>query len=97
VSCEACEDIRQKDEVPPDCETGKECPIPSPLPPVARALWLRGQILRLGGLIPPADVLGMHGATLQDVELIAEAEDTYKEMAEEESRKGDEQQDSVHN
>jgi len=97
VSCDACEDIRRKDEREPDCETGKGCRIPSLLPGPARALRLRRQVLRLGGLIPPAEVLKMHGATLRDVEMIAVAEDIYREMAEEEAeRKGNEQQDSVH-
>lgn len=96
MSCEVCEDIRRKDEVEPDCETGKGCRIPSLRPGPARALSLRRQIHRLGGLIPPAEVLRMHGATLGDVELIAVAEDTCREMAQEEAERRNEQQDTVH-
>jgi hypothetical protein len=39
---------------------------------------MHGTLRRLGGLVDPATVLGMYGATVEDVELLAALEDELR-------------------
>lgn len=98
MSCAKCEDIREKDDVEPPCETPPEGGEPVPgvsacwIPPLdedgQRALDIKRDLDLLGPVIGPETVLRMHGADLGDIELLRAIEETRREMDRE-----DEQED----
>ena len=63
----------------PGCETETGCLVPSPGPEGQRVLKLRSLLMRLGNLIDPGTVCRTFGADLDDLELLAVAEDELKE------------------
>lgn len=78
--CENCEDIRNVDGSEPDCETEKGCKIPRLDKDGARVMRLRSELYILGPLIGPETVLGMHGATREDIELLLVVEHEMKRL-----------------
>jgi hypothetical protein len=93
VSCEACRDIEEKDGVEPPCRVTPQgcrpegadaavlkngCPIPPLSPENARVLEMRAMLVRLKDIVDPGTVLRMFGATREDVEMLAVAEDELK-------------------
>jgi hypothetical protein len=83
VSCAACQDIRQRDGVPPLCEGETGCPIPPLGAKEARALHLYRLLSGLHGLVEAAPVLRAVGADHEDLALLAVLRD---ELAREEAQ-----------
>jgi hypothetical protein len=79
VSCEGCEEIREKDGIAPDCETDKGCVIPPIDVTERRILEIRDKLVALQGLVDSGDVLKMYGATRRDIELLVMVEKELKE------------------
>ncbi|GEM_PF-2249710 len=81
VCCEACEEIREKDGVAPDCETEKGCILPPIGPAERRILEIRDRLVALQGLVDPGAVLKIYGASRRDIELLASVEKELKPSA----------------
>jgi hypothetical protein len=54
------------------------CPIPPLTPENERVMEMRAMLVRLKGLVDPGTVLRMFGATREDMEMLAVAEDELK-------------------
>jgi hypothetical protein len=87
VSCAACEDVREKDGEPPECETGEGCKVPPLSARGVRAMELRRRLFALGPLTGPEAVLREYGATKGDLDLLLAAEEELK--AQEKEEKGE--------
>jgi hypothetical protein len=74
VSCEQCEEDRETDGDIPACETDKGCIIPPLGEYESRIMGLRTRLVMLKDLADPKDVLAAQGATLEEIDLIAEVE-----------------------
>lgn len=74
MSCEVCEDVREKDGIAPDCETEKGCMLPKLGPGASRILSIRDKLIALQGLVDSGEILKMYDATRQDIELLVEVE-----------------------
>jgi hypothetical protein len=83
VSCAACEDVREKDGEPPECETGEGCKVPPLLLSGLRAMELRRRLVALGPLTGPEAVLREYGATRDDLDMLLAAEEELRAMEEE--------------
>ena len=81
VCCEACEEIREKDGVDPDCETEKGCVLPPIGPVERRILEIRDRLVALQGLVGSGAVLKIYGAGRWDMELLARVEKELKSNA----------------
>ncbi len=79
MACEQCESIREKDGIEPDCETGKECLIPPVNSQCRKVLRMISLVRDLKGLVDADTALRLHGATLEDLELMAAVEREIRE------------------
>jgi len=59
----------------PDCETEKGCIIPPLSERGQKVMELRERLVRLGDLVHSSTILAAYGATIEDLELLAKAED----------------------
>lgn len=75
VTCEECERSREIDGEIPDCETEKGCLVPPLGERGQRVMAIREKIVKLKDLIDPGAVLAMYGATVEDLNLLAKAEE----------------------
>ncbi len=55
------------------------CPIPPLTADEARILEMRGMLISLKGLVDAGTILQMHGATLEDMQVLAEIEAGLKD------------------
>jgi len=67
------------DGLTPDCEKDGGCLIPPLMPGPARALEIRDKLQRLSGLNIGSSVLDLYRASIDDLDLIAIAEDELRE------------------
>jgi len=94
VSCETCREIYEVDEVAPDCQTERGCPIPQLSPDEARIIEIRKKIQALSGLVPAEVVLRMYSATLDDLELLSVVEEELKNLSTKEQPQGENDESS---
>jgi hypothetical protein len=80
VVCEECEETRVIDGDIPACETEKGCLIPPLSENGARVMAMRQMLIRLKELVDPGTILAMHGASLHDLEMLAEAEELIEQL-----------------
>lgn len=89
MNCQNCLEAEELDGIAPGCKTDEGCLIPPLHPQAARALAIRSKLVRLHRLkIGPA-ILGLYGATLDDLEMMALAEDELNEEEKEGADDGD--------
>lgn len=75
MNCRDCIEAQELDGLVPDCQTEDGCKIPRLHPAAARAMEIRDKLIRLHRLkIGPA-ILDRYQATVEDLELLALAED----------------------
>jgi len=75
VACEECRTSFEIDGDLPDCETGKGCAIP-PLNEWGRRIMdMREKLMKLRNLIDPGTILGLYGATREDLDLLVKVEE----------------------
>ncbi len=79
MRCENCIDIEEVDGVEPECKTDRGCPVPPLSADELRILEMRGLLMQLKGLLPADAVLRMHGATIEDLMMLAVVEEGLKE------------------
>ena len=75
MTCGNCLEAQELDGILPDCQSDAGCLIPRLHPLGARAMNIRDKLVRLHRLKIGGEILRMHGATLEDLELLALAED----------------------
>ncbi len=78
MRCENCKDIEEVDGVKPDCKTDKGCPVPPLSADELRVIEMRGLLISLRELVDVGTVLRMHGATLEDLKILAAIEEGLK-------------------
>ena len=71
MTCEACREAREVDEIVPDCETAAGCIIPPLAPAGARVMELWGLINRLHEYGATATILERYEVTKEELELLA--------------------------
>ena len=75
MTCEECERSREIDGEIPDCETDKGCKIPPLTERGVRVMAIREKLMKLKDLVDPATILATHDVSVEDLDLIAAAED----------------------
>lgn len=80
-------DVRCDNCIINGCKTEKGCPIPPLSDDEARIMEMRGMLLSLQGLVDAGTVLRMHGATLNDLRILTNVENSLKEK-EKDNKKG---------
>ncbi len=79
MSCENCKKEFSIDGTEPDCWEG-ECRVPGPGERGQWILEMRSLIIKLHDLVDPGSILGMYGADLEDIKLLAEAEEEIRRL-----------------
>jgi len=59
----------------PDCETGKGCAIPPLNEWGRRVMDIREKLTKLRNLVDPGTILGLYGATREDLDLLIKVEE----------------------
>ena len=80
MSCEACEDVREKDGIAPDCETEKGCLIPPLGPEERRILEIRGKLITLQGLVDAGTIFQIYGVIKDDIDILTVVEEEMKKQ-----------------
>jgi hypothetical protein len=80
VNCERCSEARQVDGHIPECETEKGCIIPPLGEWGVKIMAIREKLVRLARLVCPAAVLQASGATPDDLDLLAKAEEAVDRL-----------------
>lgn len=85
MSCANCEDIRKKDKVRPPCLKGGDVPgqtacwLPPLSPEETRVMRLAEKMMALGRHGAGGEILRMHGATREDLDLLVVIEEEVRE------------------
>jgi hypothetical protein len=69
----------EKDRRFPRCASDRGCLLPEVGPTEARAVLLFNQIVSLRNVVDPGTILGLHGATTADLELLMVVEEEMEE------------------
>ena len=88
MTCEACEEARDIDEVTPDCESGRGCLIPSLDDEGLRIIEIYTRIRSLKGLVDAGSILRFYGADTEDLEMLAVVAAEMAEAKEEDNGPG---------
>ena len=80
MRCESCIDIEEQDGVAAACRTpGRKCPIPPLSADEARILEMRRLLVSLKDIVDAGTVLRLHGASIEDLRVLAAVEDGLRE------------------
>jgi hypothetical protein len=90
VNCTNCLEAQELDGILPSCKTDEGCLIPVLHPRGARALEIRSALIRLHRLKIGPGILNLYNATLDDLELLALAEDELNESGDTDDGNGSE-------
>ncbi len=68
------------DDITPNCQAGVDCLVPPLTPAGKNIIELRGLLLSLRDLVDPGTVCRLYGVTLEDLKLLAAAEQIINEI-----------------